>query len=325
MLLQEIGKARYAADALTTYVLREVSALSSPLSLLINAAICVASSFALAHVWSLCSLDRAELAQVFLPLPGLGDDSRLKSRTGGWVVAILVAGLMIMLALFQFGEAKAKEMRQINGYSPVEMVIGGLSNVSAYNINGAYYDSQDVDDAISRLLEEGDGCLVARDNLEQAIRDAYGKCKENAEAYLGALESEQNQGPLEMIGSWFSSLFDSGSANSVDPRDAIIAGVDFSAVHDCANKYNDARNSLESQVQGKLENMGISQIEETIVKTSVSIEEYFGGISGESLLVLDIPDVDTSDLATAKEVLLQAIDRDCEETLSRVPVTQPRQ
>lgn len=78
-------------------------------------------------------------------------------------------------------------------------------------------------------------------------------------------------------------------------------------------------------MQGKLENMGISQIEETIVKTSVSIEEYFGDISGESLLVLDIPDVDTSDLATAKEVLLQAIDRDCEETLSRVPVTQPRQ
>lgn len=325
-LLEEVGKAIYLSDSLTSFALAEVSALSHFLYHVINAIACASAAFALIHLWSLCSLGASEMAKVFLPLRGMEGIPGLKRKTIASSAAALAISAVLIAALFMYGEARMEEAQESGMYSPVEDLARRLTQVSTYKVGNQYYDVADVQKAVSVLAEEGLTCEDELDALTRSIDQAYDTCRDNVDDYLDWLaESQEESSGIPVIGpivDFFSGFAgdsaDKNEGTSEEERwEHFTAGVDPDAIKSSVDSYNAAGTDLESKIAERLLNMGPG-VEEWTVRSSTPIEEYYPTIEIGPSLILDIPDVDTADREEAKEALLVAIENGRAEMLAQV-------
>ena len=325
-MLEEVGKAIYLSDSLTSFALAEVSALSHFLYHVINAIACASAAFGLIHLRSLCSLGISEMAKVFLPLRGMEEIPGLKGKTIASSTAALAISAAILAALFMYGETRMEAAQESGAYSPVEDLARRLTQVSTYKVGERYYDIADVQRAVAELSEEGFTCEDERNALVESIGQAYDTCMSNVDGYLDWLTESQEEGcGIPIVGSiidFFSDSFgnssDQNEAASEEERwEHLTAGVDPDAVKNSVDSYNAAGTDLESKIAERLLGMGPG-VEEWTVHDFTPIEEYYPTIEIGPSLILDIPDVDVSDREDAKEALLEAIENGRAEMLAQV-------
>lgn len=325
-LLEEVGKAIYLSDSLTSFALAEVSALSNLLYHVINAIVCASAAFALIHLWSLCSLDASEMAKVFLPLQGMEEITGLKKKTIASSAAVLGISAALIAALFMYGEARMEEAQESGMYSPVEDLARRLTQVSTYKVGDRYYDVADVQKAVEGLSGEGFSCEDERNALVESIDQAYDTCASNVDGYLDWLAESQKEssgipviGPIiDFISDRFSDSSDQNESFSEEKRwEHLTDGVDLETIKSNIDSYNAAGADLESRIAEKLLNMGPG-VEEWTVRSSTPIEEYHPAIEIGPSLILDIPDVDIADREQAKEAVLEAIENGRAEMLAQV-------
>lgn len=316
-LMAEIGKWEYVLQCLTAFGFDQAEKAPFIVWMAISLVSCFLTSFAIAHLLSLCSLDRAQLKRVFLPL---GETEYLSAGFRMVRASLVTLGVLSVLLVggFMLVNAKTSELTQTSGYAAFEDAVRTQTGITAYEVNGKNHAAQTVYDTMEQTLESDSDAKLARDELIRAVNESYDACASNVDSYL-----DWYFNPLTGV-ERFINLFGNSAGDRLREEylSRVGKGLESGDLAACMNIYNDTRDSLRAQVEASLESSTLYGIPDWIIANKKTLDEFpqFQHLSQTPELLE--PDGEFTGLITNRdkyrEAIMDAIEKSRSETLARI-------
>lgn len=316
-LMAEIGKWEYVVQCLTAFGFDQAEKAPFVIYLAISLVLCFCTSFAIAHLLSLCSLDRTHLERVFLPL---GATKYAPAHLSMVRASLATLGVMSMLsiALFMAANAETNRFTQTDWYASVEEAVRTQTGLSAYEVNGKNHATQTVDDVMEQALLSNPEAKLARDDLVRAVNESYDACADKVDGYL-----DWYFNPLTGIERIINFFGNSASEHlHQEYQERIGSELDNADLTTCIDIYDSTRDSLKEQVESGLSESALYGIPDWIVAHKKSLDEFpqFQRLSHTPEL-LD-PEGEFTGLTTKRDkyrdAILEAIEKSRSEMLAQI-------
>lgn len=316
-LMAEAGKWEYVLQCLTAFGFGQAEKAPFVVWIAISLVSCFFTSLAIAHLLSLCSLDRAQLLRVFLPL-GETQRSSAERRTVCASLATLAVLSAALVGGFIIADEKTHEATQTNGYAAFEDAVREQAGIVAYEVDGKAHAAQTVYDAMDQTLQSDADAKLARDELVRAVNESYDACEKSVDGYL-----DWYFNPFTGI-ERFINLFGNSAGDRLREEylERVGKSLESGDLAACISIYNDTRDSLRSRVEASLESSPLYGIPAWIVADMRTLDEFPQLAHLDQAPELLEPDGEftglITDRDTYRDAIVDAIEKSRSDTLARI-------
>ncbi len=196
-LMVEAGLVTSYADALSAYGFTRLGEASTVGRYIVEVALQASAFLGLAGLLGTCALDWRELRRVFLPLEQLGAELAAKSEVADGVgatprlsllrvpVAVSVVAPLLLVGAFFAGDATLAQLKESGELTPAENAVRDAFGATAYVLDGAYYDQQQVQAVMEQTAAKSAALNEeAREALVPLVNESFDKQVANVDSYL---------------------------------------------------------------------------------------------------------------------------------------------
>ena len=274
-LMADIGMLASFLDGLTAFGLSKVASINSTAYIVWKIVLCASSFFAIANLLGTCSLQLHEVRRVFATLSaadlkeGKADEKALLVKR---YIAVAVALPVLLFAAFLYADAQFSAVANNQEVSAAEQIIKDQIGVTAYVLDGKYYDQQQAQKVMDEFQAKSDELSTqAKETLVPLINASFDARVSNVDSYLDWYYSLPAD--YERLANMVTGNVEDYMKDQLKTK--LETGVDDSGLESIYSEYQQQCEQLTSDYQDALAACELTNVPDWLISAKETVDSSF--------------------------------------------------